>query len=97
VLEIVPMQAPLALFVWSKSRVVPVRVTELSATEEAFDRRLNPIRARVHLSLRVLSVDDLGFAHKGGNLFMGYLQQKEQLATRFHYGSAADLGLANLP
>ena len=35
-LEIVPFQAPLALFVWSRSRVLPVRVTEFSITEEAF-------------------------------------------------------------
>ena len=61
-LEIVPMEAPLALFVWSKHRVVPVRITEFSVTEEAFDPLLNPIRARVSLGLRVLSVDDLGFA-----------------------------------
>ena len=39
--------SPLTLFVWSKSRVVPVRVTELSVTEEAFDVALNPIRAKV--------------------------------------------------
>ena len=46
-LEIAPMDAPLALFVWSKSRVVPVRVTEFSVTEEMFDSSLNPIRAKV--------------------------------------------------
>ena len=27
-LEILPLQAPLALFVWSKQRVVPVRITD---------------------------------------------------------------------
>ena len=32
--------------------------------------------------MRVLSVDDLGFGHQGGSLFMTYLQQKEQLAGR---------------
>ena len=36
-LEILPPEAPLVLFVWSASRVVPVRVTEFSITEEAFD------------------------------------------------------------
>ena len=36
-LEILPPEAPLVLFVWSKNRVVPVRVTEFSVTEEAFD------------------------------------------------------------
>ena len=38
-----------ALFVWSKNRVVPVRITEFSITEEAFDPALNPIRAKVSL------------------------------------------------
>src|SRR5678815_2536284 len=36
-LEIAPMQAPLSLFIWSKNRVLPVRLTEFSITEEAFD------------------------------------------------------------
>ena len=40
---------------------MPVRITEFSITEEAFDPALNPIRAKVSLGMRVLSVDDLGF------------------------------------
>ena len=44
-LEIAPMQAPLTLFIWSRSRVVPVRLTDFSVTEEAFDPALNPLRA----------------------------------------------------
>ena len=84
------MEAPLALFVWSKSRIVPVRVTDFSITEEAFDPALNPIRAKVSLGLRVLSVDDLGFAHKGGSLFMAYLQRKERLAAKAPAGGARD-------
>ena len=92
-LEIMPMQAPLALFVWSKSRVMPVRLTDFSVTEEAFDPTLNPIRAKVTLAFRVLSVDDLGFSHKGGNLFMTYLRNKERLATRAVGGGLSTLGL----
>jgi len=97
ILEIVPMETPLALFVWSKSRVLPVRVTELAITEEAFDTALNPTRAKVTLGLRVLSVDDLGFRHKGGQLFMRQLASKEQMAQRFIYGTAAAVGLESFP
>jgi hypothetical protein len=82
ILEVLPLEAPLTLFVWSKQRVVPVRVTDLSVTEEAFDVALNPIRAKVSLGLRVLSVDDLGFGNRGGTLFMAYLRTKESLAGR---------------
>ncbi len=96
-LEIAPMETPLALFVWSRNRVVPVRVTDFSITEEAFDPELNPIRAKVSLGLRVLSVDDLGFAHRGGNLFMSYLQAKERLAARAPGTTLGTLGLESLP
>jgi hypothetical protein len=82
VLEVLPIEAPLTVFVWSDQRAVPVRVTELSITEEAFDVALNPIRAKVTLGLRVLSVDDLGFHHRGGELFMTYLRNREKLAAR---------------
>src|SRR5262249_4995106 len=78
-LEILPPEQPLSLFVWSKQRVVPVRVTDFSITEDAFDPDLNPIRAKVTLSMRVLSIDDLGFSSKGGSLYMIYQQNKERL------------------
>ena len=76
-LEIVPMETPLVLFIWSKNRVIPVRLTDFSITEEAFDTQLNPIRAKVSIGMRVLTVDDLPSDHKGTSLFMAYHQQKE--------------------
>ena len=95
-LEIAPMLAPLVLFVWSKSRIVPVKVTDFSITEEAFDPALNPIRAKVSLGLRVMSIDDLGFSSKGGSLFMAYLQSKEQLAGKVQSVSFATLGIGGI-
>ena len=96
-LEILPPEAPLILFVWSKSRVVAVRVTEFSVTEEAFDPSLNPIRAKVSLGMRVLSTDDLGFTHKGGTVFMSYLRTRETLAKKAGSASLASIGLTHLP
>jgi hypothetical protein len=95
-LEIVPMETPLMLFVWSKQRILPVRLTDYSVTEEAFDPALNPIRAKVSLGMRVLTVDDLGFGHKGGSLFMTALQAKEQLAARSG-GVLNTLGIGGIP
>ncbi|MDI1229564.1 MAG: hypothetical protein PSU93_00240 [Methylobacter sp.] len=92
-LEIAPMESALMLFIWSKQRIVPVRLTEFSITEEAFDIALNPIRAKISLSMRVLSVNDIGFAHKGGSLFMSYLQNKEQLAKKISSGALSALGV----
>jgi hypothetical protein len=96
-IEVAPTEAPLTLFVWSAQRVVPVRVTEFSVTEEAFDPNLNPIRAKVSLGLRVLSVEDLGFSHKGGALFLGYLQRKEMLSAKAPAGGLDALGIGGIP
>jgi len=95
-LEIAPMEAPLTMFIWSKNRIVPVRITDFSVTEEAFDPALNPIRAKVSLGMRVLSVEDLGFAHRGGGLFMTYLKNKEQLAARSTSSVLSTLGITGI-
>jgi hypothetical protein len=92
-LEIVAAEAALTVFVFGPKRIVPVRITEFSITEEAFDTSLNPIRAKLNLGLRVLSVDDLGFDAKGGGLFMTYLRAKEQLAAQSAGGSFGALGI----
>ena len=96
-LEIIPLEQPLTLFVWSKSRVVPVRITDFSITEEAFDPNLNPIRAKVSLGMRVLNIDDIGFAHPGGHIFMSYLTNKQQLASKAASVALSVLGLGGLP
>ena len=96
-LEIVPMETPLTLFIWSKNRVLPVRLTDFSVTEEAFDPALNPIRAKVSIGMRVLSVNDLPFEHKGSSLFMSYHQQKEALAAKAQGGSLNALGITRIP
>ena len=96
-LEIIPLEQPITLFVWSRSRVVPVRLTDFSITEEAFDTNLNPIRAKVSLGMRVLNVDDVGFQHPIGRMFMTYLGNKEQLASQAANAAISVLGLGGLP
>jgi len=95
-LEIAPAESLLSLLVWNKNRVLPVRITEFSITEEAFDANLNPIRAKVSLGMRVLSVNDLGFGHKGASLFMAHLQNKERLAQRSQNASLSTLGIGSI-
>lgn len=96
-LEIVAMEAPLTVFVFGPKRIAPVRITELSITEEAFDTALNPIRAKLSLGMRVLTIDDLGFQATGGGLFMTYLKAKEQLAGQSKPGTFGTLGITGLP
>jgi len=96
-IEIIAATAPLTVFVFGPKRIAPVRITELTITEEAFDVSLNPIRAKISLSLRVLTVDDIAFAERGGGLFMSYLKAKEQLASQSKSGAFAALGIGGLP
>lgn len=95
-LEIAAMESPLTLFVWSKQRIVPVLLTEVSITEEAFDPALNPIRAKINLGMRVLSVNDLPFNHRGNSLFMAYQQQKERLASLHAGDTLQTLGITRI-
>jgi hypothetical protein len=72
IIEIIQPEAPLTLFIWGIKRVVPVRLNQFTITEEAFDTSLNPIRAKVDLSLEVLTYQDLGLPSVGGALFMAH-------------------------
>lgn len=80
-LEVLPNIAPLTIFAWGVNRVVPVRITAFNITEEAYDAALNPIRAEVSLSLRVLSYADLSVSDLGYQIFMKHQLFKESMAT----------------
>jgi hypothetical protein len=54
-----PPESPMVLLVWGAPRVIPVRVTAIAITEQAFDTILNPIRAEVTLGLRALTPVEL--------------------------------------
>lgn len=88
-IEVLPPEAPLTLLAWGPARVLPVRLTEFSITEEAFDTLLNPIRAKVSLGMRVLTYQDLGLASVGGALFMVHQVAKEVMAMVGSVGSVA--------
>jgi hypothetical protein len=79
-IEIAAPEAPLTLLVWGAARVVPVRVSDFTIEEQAFDTLLNPIRAKVSLGLRVLSYSDLPATHPGYYIFLAHQILKEGLA-----------------
>jgi hypothetical protein len=81
-LEVAPLTAPLALFIWGPNRVLPVRLNQVGVTEEMFDPQLNPIRATVTLGMRALSYSDLDASTQGYNLFLAYQQTREAMARQ---------------
>jgi hypothetical protein len=54
-LEISPLQVLRAMLIWGKDRAFPVEITSLSIDEEAFDAKLNPIRATADITVTVQS------------------------------------------
>jgi hypothetical protein len=80
-IEILPIEGPLVLFTWGVNRVLPVRLTSFSITEEAYDPMLNPILAKVELSLQVLSYQDFSVLHPGFSFFMAHQVMKEVMGT----------------
>lgn len=92
-IEISPIEMPLTLFTWGSKRVMPVRLTELSINESAFDVNLNPIRASLGIGMKVLSVSDLPAGHRGADLYLAHLAQKERLAGAARRGRLGELGL----
>jgi hypothetical protein len=87
-IEVIPPEAPFTLFIWGPKRVLPVRLTSFTITEEAHDTSLNPIRAKVSLELRVLSYSDFSVTHPGYALFLSHQIIKETMAV---IGSAGNI------
>jgi hypothetical protein len=92
-IEILPIEGPLVLFAWGANRVLPVRLASFSITEEAFDTLLNPILAKVELSLQVLSYQDFSILHPGFSLFMAHQVSKEVMGTLNVANSVQNIGL----
>ena len=92
--EILPAEGPMILFVWGPTRVLPVRLASLSIVEEAYDTLLNPTRAKVDMTLSVLSYNDLKITSPGNALFMVHQITKEVLAMTNLFNSAQNVGVA---
>ena len=80
-IEILPIELPLAVLVWGPARVVPVKLTGLTITEQAFNPGLAPIRAKVEIAATVLTYDDLSVTDVGYGLYVAHLVAKEVLAV----------------
>lgn len=88
-IEVLPPIGPFTVLVWGIKRVVPVKVTDFSISEELHDEHLNPIQAKVSLGLRVLSYNDLSLTNPGYYLFLAHQVVKEAMAV---VGSVNNLG-----
>lgn len=86
-IEIIPAAAPFTLLIWGKRRILPVRITEFSVTEDAHHPNLSPIRAKVSLGLRVVTYSDVTSDNPAWNLFLAHQVLKETMASLATTGS----------
>lgn len=81
-IELIPPQAPFTLFAFGRQRILPVRISEFSVSEDEFEPELAPIRAKVSLGLKVLTYSDLPVTHPGHHLYLAHQIAKEALARQ---------------
>jgi hypothetical protein len=91
-IEIAPPEEPFTILVWGLKRVVPVRITSFSITEQQYDPNLNPISAEILLSLEVLTYEDFKITHPGYALFLAHQIVKETMAAVGSINNVASFG-----
>ena len=89
-MEVVPPAAPLTLFIYGLKKIVPVKIESLSITEIDHDAFLNPIRADVAVSMKVLTYNDLSMTNPGYWAFLTHQVIKETLATVASAGNVVE-------
>ena len=81
-MEIIPPVGPLTVFIFGIDRALPVKITQFSITEEAYDNHLNPIRAKVSISMKVLTYSYLQPSTIAYKLYQANHLIKEASATQ---------------
>lgn len=74
---------PRILFVWGKSRILPVTIESMSIKEQQFDANLNPIQAEVTIGLTVYA-DEIAITDKiaiGAKIYTDMMEQTKAAET----------------
>jgi hypothetical protein len=93
VLEVVPPEGPMTLFVWGSKKILPVQLIKFDIIEEAFDTNLNPTRAKVQIGLRILTYLDLRPDHPAYSAYSSYHQSKEAMAQSASTSDLSTIGI----
>ena len=79
---------PLILFIWGRTRVLPVNINSLNITETQFDTMLNPIRATASVSLTVI---------EGPNPFYSYSKAFKEVTSAFNLANITEIADVVIP
>ncbi len=61
-------KSAIVLFIWGRNRSIPVFVENLRILEESFDTKLNPLRVKIELVMRVFDLSEFRKGSMGHNL-----------------------------
>jgi Contractile injection system tube protein len=89
-----PERLPTILFFWGPFRIMPVTINSLSIAETEYDQLLNPIRAEVTVSLRVLTPGQLA---KDATFAQGaykYSQGVKEVMAALNLANTAAMGIS---
>lgn len=75
-LEVGVYEVPLVIFRWG-ARKAPVRISRYTVTETLFDAQLNPVQARVSISMDVIGFSEVLPSDPAWNIYEAYQKSKE--------------------
>ncbi len=79
---------PLILFIWGRTRVLPVNINSLNITETQFDTMLNPVRATASVSLTVI---------EGPNPLYSYSKAFKEVTSAFNLANITEIAEVVIP
>jgi len=74
---------PIAVFRWGEKRLMPVNVVGMSVEEKSFDPILNPTRATVSLTLKVLSAKEVDSNQAARKVFQTHQNDRKSLIDAY--------------
>ncbi len=84
----------IVLFTWGPNRSIPVSIENMRILEEAFDIKLNPIRAKIELAMRVLDISEFRKGSKGYTLCLLHSDRRNFFIKKRVYGSPFNMSFA---
>jgi hypothetical protein len=87
---------PRILFIWGLTRVLPVKITSLSITEQKFDFLLNPVQAEVQIGLAINNLATTSSDTIGKGALM-YSQVAKDAQSILNLAKAVELAIDIIP
>jgi len=93
--QLPPLNLNTILFFWGPFRILPVVISSLSITETEYDPLLNPVRAEVSVSLRVLTPSQLSDSTLAIGAY-NYTEKVKQVMAALNLANAVSMGVGSV-